>query len=81
MKNISLIESGLKESGVAYSNRPIKPGQKLAVVVTGATGKQGGAVVKGLLERGREVRAVTRDTHSKTRPRERRRSKERHPSS
>jgi nucleoside-diphosphate-sugar epimerase len=30
--------------------------QKLAVVVTGGTGKQGGAVVKSLLERGHEVR-------------------------
>jgi uncharacterized protein YbjT (DUF2867 family) len=39
-------------------------GQKLAVVVTGATGNQGGAVVKGLLERGHEVRAVTRTTES-----------------
>jgi uncharacterized protein YbjT (DUF2867 family) len=39
-------------------------GQKLSVVVTGATGKQGGAVVKSLLERGHEVRAVTRDTDS-----------------
>jgi uncharacterized protein YbjT (DUF2867 family) len=36
--------------------------QKLAVVVTGATGNQGGAVVKSLLERGHEVRAVTRST-------------------
>ena len=39
-------------------------GQKLTVVVTGATGKQGGAVVKSLLERGHEVRAVTRTTDS-----------------
>ncbi len=39
-------------------------GQKLAVVVTGATGKQGGAVVKSLLERGHEVRAVTRSPDS-----------------
>jgi len=39
-------------------------GQKLAVVVTGATGQQGGAVVKSLLERGHEVRAVTRNTDS-----------------
>jgi uncharacterized protein YbjT (DUF2867 family) len=39
-------------------------GQKLVVVVTGATGKQGGAVVKGLLDRGHEVRAVTRSSDS-----------------
>src|SRR6266404_1995559 len=39
-------------------------GQKLVVVVTGATGNQGGAVVKNLLERGHEVRAVTRNTDS-----------------
>lgn len=38
--------------------------KRLAVVVTGATGKQGGAVVKNLLERGHEVRAVTRSTDS-----------------
>jgi len=38
--------------------------QKLAVVVTGGTGKQGGAVVKSLLQRGHEVRAVTRSTDS-----------------
>src|SRR5467141_1068163 len=39
-------------------------GQKLTVVVTGGTGKQGGAVVKSLFERGHEVRAVTRSTDS-----------------
>jgi uncharacterized protein YbjT (DUF2867 family) len=39
-------------------------GKKLAVVVTGATGKQGGAVARALLERGHEVRAVTRDANS-----------------
>jgi len=39
-------------------------GMKLVVAVTGATGKQGGAVVKSLLERGHEVRAVTRSTDS-----------------
>ena len=39
-------------------------GQKLVVVVAGATGNQGGAVVRGLLERGHEVRAVTRTTDS-----------------
>src|SRR6202048_5251752 len=38
--------------------------QKLAVVVTGGTGQQGGAVVKSLLQRGHEVRAVTRSTDS-----------------
>jgi uncharacterized protein YbjT (DUF2867 family) len=37
---------------------------KLTVVVTGATGQQGGAVVKNLLERGHEVRAVTRTADS-----------------
>jgi uncharacterized protein YbjT (DUF2867 family) len=38
--------------------------RRLAVVVTGGTGKQGGAVVKSLLGRGHEVRAVTRNTDS-----------------
>src|SRR6202030_1015903 len=38
--------------------------QKLTVVVTGATGKQGGAVARGLLERGHKVRAVTRNPNS-----------------
>jgi uncharacterized protein YbjT (DUF2867 family) len=38
--------------------------QELTVVVTGSTGKQGGAVARGLLERGHKVRAVTRDSHS-----------------
>jgi uncharacterized protein YbjT (DUF2867 family) len=36
----------------------------LIVVVTGSTGKQGGAVAHSLLERGHEVRAVTRDPDS-----------------
>jgi uncharacterized protein YbjT (DUF2867 family) len=36
----------------------------LTVVVTGSTGKQGGAVARGLLERGHKVRAVTRDPNS-----------------
>jgi uncharacterized protein YbjT (DUF2867 family) len=38
--------------------------QKLTVVVTGSTGKQGGAVARGLLERCHNVRAVTRDPNS-----------------
>jgi uncharacterized protein YbjT (DUF2867 family) len=38
--------------------------QELTVVVTGATGKQGGAVARGLLKRGHKVRAVTRDPNS-----------------
>ena len=38
--------------------------RELTVVVTGSTGKQGGAVARGLLERGHKVRAVTRDPNS-----------------
>ena len=38
--------------------------QPLTVVVTGSTGKQGGAVALTLLERGHKVRAVTRDPNS-----------------
>ena len=38
--------------------------QKLTVVVTGSTGKQGGAVARGLLDRGHKVRALTRDPNS-----------------
>jgi uncharacterized protein YbjT (DUF2867 family) len=38
--------------------------QKLTVVVTGSTGKQGGAVARDLLERGHKVRAVTRDPNA-----------------
>jgi len=39
--------------------------RKLTVVVMGSTGKQGGAVAWGLLERGHKVRAVTRDPNSR----------------
>ena len=42
----------------------MNPQQELTVVVTGSTGKQGGAVARGLLERGHKVRAVTRDPNS-----------------
>ena len=38
--------------------------QELTVVITGSTGKQGGAVARCLLERGHKVRAVTRDPNS-----------------
>ncbi len=38
--------------------------QELTVVVTGSTGKQGGAVARDLLKRGHKVRAVTRDANS-----------------
>src|SRR6266852_748964 len=38
--------------------------QELTVVVTGSTGKQGGAVARGLLERGHNVLAFTRDPNS-----------------
>jgi uncharacterized protein YbjT (DUF2867 family) len=38
--------------------------QTLTVVVTGSTGKQGGAVARGLLDHGHEIRAVTRDPTS-----------------
>jgi uncharacterized protein YbjT (DUF2867 family) len=37
---------------------------ELIVVIMGSTGKQGGAVARGLLARGHKVRAVTRDPHS-----------------
>src|SRR5258705_2822467 len=38
--------------------------QKLTGVVTGSKGKQGGAVARGLLERGHKVRAITRDPNA-----------------
>src|SRR5260370_35660738 len=38
--------------------------EELTVGVTGATGKQGGAVARGPLERGHKVRAVNRDPGS-----------------
>ncbi len=38
--------------------------RKLEVLVIGSTGRQGGAVARGLLERGHRVRALTRKPHS-----------------
>jgi uncharacterized protein YbjT (DUF2867 family) len=38
--------------------------QELTVVVTGSTGKQGGAIPLGLLEGAHKVRAATRDPNS-----------------
>jgi NmrA-like family len=61
----SVSVSGLKVGAIIVaSERRWVMSQKLAVVVTGGTGKQGGAVVKSLLERGHGVRAVTRSTDS-----------------
>lgn len=34
--------------------------RSITVLVTGATGKQGGAVARALLKKGHEVRALTR---------------------
>jgi uncharacterized protein YbjT (DUF2867 family) len=39
-------------------------GNDMNVLVTGATGKQGGAVARALLARGHQVRAMTRDAES-----------------
>src|SRR6202162_5968093 len=49
---------------IVASERRWVMSQKLTVVVTGGTGKQGGAVVKSLLERGHKVRVVPRSTDS-----------------
>jgi uncharacterized protein YbjT (DUF2867 family) len=38
--------------------------QSKLVLVTGATGKQGGAVVRALLARGHQVQALTRNSAS-----------------
>src|SRR6266849_3005562 len=51
-------------AGLTAGERKQNMAQKLTVVVTGSTGKQGGAVARGLLEPGHKVRAVTRDPKS-----------------
>src|SRR6478672_5135682 len=65
ISTVSVSVSGLKIGAIIVaSERRWVMSKKLAVVVTGGTGKQGGAVVKSLLERGHEVRAITRSTDS-----------------
>src|SRR5882757_2679677 len=43
------------------NNRSIHMGTKRSVLVTGATGQQGGAVARALLSRGHRVKALTRE--------------------
>src|SRR5260370_5147430 len=52
------------DRGAAAKERNQSMAQELTVVVTGSTGKQGGAVARALLEGGHKVRAVTRDPNS-----------------
>src|SRR5258708_35766210 len=47
-----------------YSERSITMSQSKLVLVTGATGNQGGACVDALLTRGHHVRALTRNSPS-----------------
>jgi uncharacterized protein YbjT (DUF2867 family) len=54
----------LATAGLSAEERNKNMTPKLTVVVAGATGKQGGAVARGLLERGHTVRAITRDQSS-----------------
>src|SRR6267378_5663930 len=46
------------------NNRSIHMGTKRSVLVTGATGQQGGAVARALLSRGHRVKALTRKPDS-----------------
>src|ERR1700723_2080037 len=59
-----VVSVALSVAGLTAEERNKNMTQKLTVVVTGSTGKQGGAVARGLLERGHKVRAVTRDPNS-----------------
>src|SRR5712672_3313779 len=59
-----LVSVALSVAGLTAEARNKNMTQKLTVVVTGSTGKQGGAVARVLLERGHKVRAVTRDPNS-----------------
>src|ERR1700674_3647339 len=59
-----VVPAALAAASLTTEERNQNMAQKLTVVVTGSTGKQGGAVARGLLERGHRVRAVTRDPNS-----------------
>src|SRR4029077_1738625 len=59
-----VVPVALAAAGLTAEERNQNMAQKLTVVVTGSTGKQGGAVARGLLDRGHKVRAVTRDPNS-----------------
>src|SRR5713226_4801460 len=59
-----VVPVALAAAGLTAGERNQNMAQELTVVVTGSTGKQGGAVARGLLERGHKVRAVTRDPNS-----------------
>src|SRR5258708_22611840 len=59
-----VVSVALAATGLTAEERNQNMSQGLTVVITGSTGKQGGAVARGLLERGHKVRAVTRDTNS-----------------
>src|ERR1700723_979579 len=59
-----VVSVALSVAGLTAEERNKNMTQKLTVVVTGSTGKQGGTVARGLLERGHKVRAVTRDPNS-----------------
>src|SRR6266436_2221828 len=53
-----------KSTAKAIRVQGVTMAQSKLVLVTGATGKQGGAVVEALLTRGHQVRALTRNAAS-----------------
>jgi NAD(P)-dependent dehydrogenase (short-subunit alcohol dehydrogenase family) len=56
-----VVPVALAAAGLTAEERDQNMSQQLTVVVTGSTGKRGGAVARGQPERGHKVRAVTRD--------------------
>src|SRR6266581_9652403 len=56
--------SGYFKNEQAFANRENDMSGKLNVLVTGATGKQGGHLVRELLARGHSIRALTRKPES-----------------